>query len=69
MGREVYNYPPSFSKCEPCWALSKALDLNEGKRIQLDGGSATGNQLDRNQLLRMAGKLAAGERKQVWEER
>ena len=68
-GTGVYNYPPSFRKCELCWALSKALDLGKGKRIQLENGRAIGNQLGRSQLPRMAGKLAAGERKRAWEER
>lgn len=47
------------------WTLLKALDLSEGERIQLDVGNAIGNHLDRNQLLRMAEKLAAGERKDL----
>ena len=69
LGTGVYNYPPSSRKCELCWGLSKALDLGEGKRIQLENGCAIGNQLGRSQLPRMAGKLAAGERRRAWEER
>ena len=45
------------------------MDLGEGKRIQLENGCAIGNQLGRSQLPRMAGKLAAGERRRAWEER
>lgn len=63
--RGIYNYPPLASQHELFWALSKALDLGKGERIQLDVENAIGNHLDRNQLLRMAGKLAAGEREDL----
>lgn len=58
--RRVCNHLPSYSECEPYWVLPQALDLGKGERLQPDTRNARRNQPDRDQLLGMAGQLAAG---------
>lgn len=60
----THPLPASVSRVELSQALSE-----EGHGIQLDMGNALGNQLDRNQLVGVAGNLAAGQSKGIWEER
>lgn len=58
LGEAFINHPPSSSKCEPHWALLRPWILSKVKEFSMAWGSATGNQVDSDQLLRTAGSYS-----------